>query len=259
MSGLVARWRLMMAAATDTRLHRSDIAVLAVILDRMDKAGQAWPSMSTIASDSGVSRGQVIKVLARLKELGYLTVNSGNQTRSNTYQLGRACRRPQEPTPSIVQEPTPRLPEEPGVDAYRTSGVDAPRRPEPALQATRTIEPEESRAADAVAPRKRAQGITFKEWAETVGPDDDLIPADHPANSYGGKVGLPAAFEDLAWAMFVSRHRDGGKRYEDWPGTFLRSLESNWYGLWRIDDDGQYQLTTAGKQAERRYCKGMAA
>ncbi|OBR70623.1 hypothetical protein A7D35_20390 [Xanthomonas arboricola] len=87
-----------------------------------------------------------------------------------------------------------------------------------------------------------------------------MIPADHFVERYIVRIGLPDSFAELAWSVFHSRHATNAKRYDDWPNAYLKALEENWYKLWYIDDeDGSYQLTTQGKQADRRYRMGIAA
>ncbi|MCB1634797.1 MAG: helix-turn-helix domain-containing protein [Xanthomonadales bacterium] len=86
--GLVARWRLLLAATRDDRLSQGALAVLGVILDRMGNTGTAWPSITRIAIDSGVDRRTVTRALRMLNSLGYLDCERGTTTRTNTYRIG---------------------------------------------------------------------------------------------------------------------------------------------------------------------------
>lgn len=251
-TGLVARWRLLMTATTDPRLRRSDIAVLAAILDRMDRSGKAWPSLGTIATDSLVSRSHVTKVVAQLRQIGYLVVESGNRKESNVYRIGAPRSIPQEPTSRLPQEPTGRLQETSEVGSCGASEVGSCGSPKPALQATSTIEPAKERAAGAapLAGRK----LTFGQWIDTFPADADNLLAGHPVLDYVDDIGLPDEFGVLAWEQFKRRYTEGAdalKTSADWPGLFYRSVEGNWAGLWRINSDGEYVLTTSGQQAMR--------
>lgn len=151
-AGLVARWRTMMAAIADSGLHRSDLAVLGCVLDRMDKAGVSYPSMTTIAEDARISRSQVVRVIPRLQNLGYLQFDSGNQANSNRYRIGSkgGCtqaptpRRTDEPTPRSMDASTPRRTHASGVGAHSYKGVGAPMSLELALKLTSSNEPDKS-------------------------------------------------------------------------------------------------------------------
>ena len=71
--------------------------------------------------------------------------------------------------------------------------------------------------------------------------------------TYCEKIGLPHEYALLAWREFKMQHTIGlrqNKRQKDWPATFLNALKMNWYNLWRMNRDGEYYLTTQGKQAQ---------
>ncbi|ATS40455.2 MULTISPECIES: helix-turn-helix domain-containing protein [Xanthomonas] len=126
-------------------------------------------------------------------------------------------------------------------------------------KAPRKSTKEEEPAADAAA-RALRKGMTFAEWEASIPPGERMIPADHFVERYIVCIGLPYPFAELAWSVFQSRHATNAKRYDDWPNAYLKALEENWYKLWYIDDeDGSYQLTTQGKQADRLYRMGIAA
>ncbi len=100
--------------------------------------------------------------------------------------------------------------------------------------------------------------MNFDQWTGSVPDDQDLIPANHHAFRYAEKVGIPRPFLDLAWAVFQERYRDDAKaKYADWPAHFRKAVEANWYGLWWIDGDGCYLLTTKGKQADTFHETGI--
>lgn len=98
--------------------------------------------------------------------------------------------------------------------------------------------------------KKRSQGMTFQEWEASM-TDDVLIPNDHHVFAYAERVGLPRSFLELCWHVFMKRYQEDGKaRYSDWRSHFRNAAENNWYHLWWIDGEGQYQLTTKGRQAD---------
>lgn len=76
-----------------------------------------------------------------------------------------------------------------------------------------------------------------------------------PLWRYTLKVSLPDDFVALCWAEFCRRFKPTGsdslRKYKDWRRAFLKYVENNYFGLWAIDQSGQYFLTTKGKQAEK--------
>jgi len=76
-----------------------------------------------------------------------------------------------------------------------------------------------------------------------------------PLWDYASGVGLNVDYVALAWAEFCRRCLPGGveqtKKQKDWRQTFRNFIEKNYLKLWAIDKDGNYFLTTAGKQAQQ--------
>jgi hypothetical protein len=80
---------------------------------------------------------------------------------------------------------------------------------------------------------------------------ENPIPDDDPVLTYCASIGIPQEFLALQWKEFKDRYRDGTKRYKDWRRVFGNSVRGNWFKLWAINANGEYFLTTTGKQAER--------
>jgi uncharacterized protein YdaU (DUF1376 family) len=76
-----------------------------------------------------------------------------------------------------------------------------------------------------------------------------------PLWRYAQGAGLSQDFVALAWVEFCRRFLPGGtseaKRYKDWRATFRKYVEGNYLKLWAIDANGEYFLTTLGKQAQK--------
>ncbi len=76
-----------------------------------------------------------------------------------------------------------------------------------------------------------------------------------PLWAYTAGAGLDADMVALAWAEFCRRFLPGGtqpgKLQKDWRATFRKYVENNYFKLWAIDRDGQYFLTSNGKQAAK--------
>lgn len=84
-----------------------------------------------------------------------------------------------------------------------------------------------------------------------------------PLWNYAEGAGLSQDFIALAWIEFRRRFQPGGtgekKRYKDWRQAFRKYVEGNYLKLWAIDANGQYFLTTLGKQAQKIYESREAA
>lgn len=102
----------------------------------------------------------------------------------------------------------------------------------------------------------RARGISLKTFLEECSAKGERPIRDYsPLWAYIESVGLPGDFVALAWAEFLRRclpdGPDHGKRQKDWRATFRKYVENNYLGLWAIGQEGNYFLTTKGRQAEK--------
>lgn len=92
-------------------LRSVDAATLRVYLalcNRADNEGTCWPSITTLAADTGICRTSVFTALSKLESLSLIRRTSGGPTKSNRYQVVQ-------PT-ALVQ------PSELGSPAQRTTG-----------------------------------------------------------------------------------------------------------------------------------------
>lgn len=75
-----------------------------------------------------------------------------------------------------------------------------------------------------------------------------------PLWRYVESAKLPRELVVLAWDVFVRRFGAGGVKeanlQKDWRKTFRNYVENNYLKLWAIDANGEYFLTTQGKQAQ---------
>ena len=133
--GLLARWKLAIAAARNRRLSAGDLAVLMAVLDCMNDDGLAWPGFKKISIDANVDRSTAVRSVTRLDQSGYLLRESGDRTRSNRYRIGRCESAPSsESTPRRKAAPIGRCESAPGVGASLRLEVGANPRPDLALK-----------------------------------------------------------------------------------------------------------------------------
>lgn len=107
------------------------------------------------------------------------------------------------------------------------------------------------------APPKSPKGdqrprLNFESWLASLPEGVPAIPDDHGVFTYAEQVGLPLEFVSLAWEWFKREYRKKPrKRYADWRAHFRNAVEGAWGNLWRISAEGEYYLTTQGKQLQR--------
>ena len=97
--------------------------------------------------------------------------------------------------------------------------------------------------------------ITFKSWLAILKANSEKpISGYKPVWDYADRVGIDRGWVEMAWIKFHSRYLDdstySGKRYIDWRRHFLNAIEGNWFGFWRVSNEGNFVLTTAGLQAD---------
>jgi hypothetical protein len=99
------------------------------------------------------------------------------------------------------------------------------------------------------APKGASRGTSLETWLESLG-DQEAIPADDPIFDYAAKAGIPLDFLELSWKRFCEDMAERNKRQKDWRAHYRNAVRGNWYKIWWQDSDGNYQLTTQGKQAK---------
>lgn len=100
--------------------------------------------------------------------------------------------------------------------------------------------------------RKKSAGVPLSEWVANLG-GADAVPADDPIFAWASEVRLPRGWIALAWWVFEGRYTEArpDKLYTDWRQAFRDHVRGDFLKLWAINRDGEYYLTTTGKQAER--------
>jgi len=87
-STLVARWKSAIAAASDPRLSRVDLAAHLLILGHINNAtGEAWPSAETVARSIGANVRSVIRARRKLVALAHLSETTVTG-KPNRYRIG---------------------------------------------------------------------------------------------------------------------------------------------------------------------------
>lgn len=111
---------------------------------------------------------------------------------------------------------------------------------------------------------RKPGAIVLKTFLEACAAKGERPVRDYaPLWQYAKGAGLSQDFVSLAWVEFCRRFLPEGtgeaKRYTDWRKAFRKYVEGNYLKLWAIDPNGQYFLTTLGKQAQKIYESKEAA
>jgi hypothetical protein len=93
--------------------------------------------------------------------------------------------------------------------------------------------------------------VTFTAWiAKCQAESKTPIPEDDPVFAYAEEMGLPIDFIRYAWIEFKRKYVNSNKRYKNWNQHFQNAIRENWYAIW-FEKDGEWKLTTRGKQIEK--------
>lgn len=97
--------------------------------------------------------------------------------------------------------------------------------------------------------KRRPKKRLFVEWADDLsGP---AVPTDDPLFDWAQSVGIPREWIAIAWWIFEARYDESDKAYSDWRAVFRKAVREDWLKAWRQTRSGEWELTTAGIQAQR--------
>ncbi len=231
----------------DKRLTLWQVRTLVALLSFRDKnTNTVWPSRKAIAERSGMHPSNISAATTELVGLGWLTKEgAGGFSKANRYTI-------KVPDLETVADST--------TVAELTTVADSAIRMRVVAAATRkeqTIEQTNRRDARKLAPtppqvRKKSKALRLTDWLRQVAEaGEKAIPDNDPVRSYAAQAGIPAGFLLLAWVEFRARYSEpDAKTYTDWRQVFRNAVRGNWLKLWFVNQGG-YQLTTAGRQAQQ--------
>jgi len=214
----------------------SDLLAMLALADWSDDEGRCFPSVAALARKVRLQERQAQRSLRGLIEQGFLSV-TGNEN-GGAPGMTRRYRLNLERLTGVMQD-TPFKVD--GCHARRETGVSG--------DTQTVIEP--SIAISPQARKASKQLTSLPDWlAQVAAAGEKAIPDDDPVRSYVAQAGIPGDFLVLAWVEFKARYSEpDAKRYRDWRQVFRNAVRGNWLKLWFVNQDGHYQLTTAGQQA----------
>lgn len=112
----------------------------------------------------------------------------------------------------------------------------------------------EAEAEEEQKQKKREKPVSrnqkLQTWLDSLG-EVDAIPADDPIFEYATKARIPLEFLELSWKRFCEDMHERGTLKANWRAHYRNAVRGNWYKIWWFAPDGECQLTTVGKQAQR--------
>lgn len=193
---------------------------LALAWHAADDGTRIFPSVKKLAEESRQSVRTVQYQLRRMQEAGWLQLVGnahGGTGRTREYRINAAW---------LSGEP-------PAQDCG-----------EPAAT------PHEDDPGDARHQATESKLQTFDQWIDACkAAGRRPIPEGSPVFDYCDRIGINGDFLSLHWREFVDRHRGRDKRQRDWPERFFLSVKNNAYRLWVVRRNGEFELTTVGRQA----------
>ena len=213
----------------------SDLLAMLALADWSDDDGRCYPSVAALARKIRLQERQAQRSLRDLIKQGFLSV-TGNE-HGGAPGMTRRYRVNLERLTGVTQDTPPQVD---GCHARRETGVSGD---------TQTVN--EPSVAISPRARKQSKALPLGDWlAQCTASGVKAIPDDDPVRSYAAKAGIPDDYLRLCWIEFRDRYtQPGAKVYTDWRQVFRNAVRGNWLKLWFLDDYGQCQLTTAGKQA----------
>ncbi|HYG05325.1 MAG TPA: helix-turn-helix domain-containing protein [Stenotrophomonas sp.] len=262
-------WRSAVLNSTLTATQKLCLLVLAEWAD--NDGTNCWPAMASIAAKASVNEKTVRRAMDEVAPLGWFD-RSHRRTKKGWKQFEytlrlppaadtESCRKLDAPgTVSAIGDPSTGH----SVHMHRTLCPDAPGTvsDDLALDLAKDLAKGKATLLPAKVSKPKSSKLTLNQWLESV--DEETVTKDvNRVMEYVKVIGLPEAFEELAWEAFRERYTTNpsysSKRYASWPQVYRNAIEGNWLKLWFIDNAGEYQLSTQGKQADRQYETGIVA
>lgn len=235
-----------MARVWDGSKHSgTELLMLLAIADFADDAGNAYPSVSTLATKCRMQPRNATRILRVLEDSGELAVclNEGPKG-TNRYRVVLEALGVQSSTGVQSSAPLQYMVATPAIHGSQPLHGNAY---EPSLNHQEP--PKEQRRVG----KQKSDQQTFRQWydlskpaADAIG--DKVIPLSDPIRDYLTKLGLDRQFLILHFEWFKEKYLADDRKQKDWLATFRNSIKGNWAKLWYRTPDGAWRLTVAGKQ-----------
>ena len=221
-----------------------------------DMGESAYPSTRLLAKETGLSERAVITHLKIATEKGWLKVTR------HGYGDQRWARHEYEPLEPSVEEKALNDVQYEGAepDAKGTEPHSEGAEPASVPRNEKALNDVQSNSENNIyippivpqtKKQRRGSKVTLKTWlANLEAAGEDALPAADPIFGYAAESKIPEEFLFYAWVAFKQQYLDGDKKYIDWRATFRNAVRGNWSRVWWIDQEGNYCLSTVGKQIQ---------
>jgi phage replication O-like protein O len=218
-------------------------------------------SASQIAEICSVGRQHVATVLGELARMNVITKEPGkfgmivgiNKRYGDWLPIERATKVSAELAPVTFQ------PDSPKSGHLSQIGTPVPNRESNSPESGQVASPESGHTKENLPKETQKKGrarrseLSLSDWllaCKNAG--EQSIPKGDPIFEYADKQGLPIDFVRLAWLEFRRKYSESAKKQRDWRAHFRNAVRENWYSLW-FEKDGEFMLTTRGKQVQREH------
>ena len=225
---------------------------LLALANYANEDGEAYPSQKSIGIKTCLSERAVRSNLAILETLGVISRISRKRSNGSftsdlfKINIGMKLTSQRQILPTAENDISQRqiLPK-PAADSAG---------PETSLNTTITKSNQEPQITNVIS-LDGSKKITFKTWLAILKAKNERpISGYKPVWDYAERLGIDRSWVEMAWIKFHARYLDdatySGKRYIDWRRHFLNAIEGNWFNFWRVGNEGNFVLTTAGIQAD---------
>ena len=226
----------------DDRLSKTDLRVLGAIMSWRNKdTNLCHPSRDQISERCGLPISKISNSTTRLVELGWL-IKTGNGGRSMRCSY-KFC------VPDLGAKTVPDSDTVTDLDTVPDS-VTVTESVTVTDSGTKTV-PDSGTGKKLKETKNKLKEITLAEFLiDCKAKGESPVPENDPIFEYSEKVGIPMEFLRLGWIQFKSLQKPE-KKQKDWRHVFRDYVRRNFLKVWFIDDNGNYCLTTLGKQLQR--------
>ena len=219
--------------------------VLLALADRAGSDFTAWPSIETISSETELDRKTVISAIQKLTVLGLVSDTGERKGFTGHVKVYRLIGITDRAHKRVARTNSTKNGTVPDLDVNSTENGTL----NSTENGTQNLSLNQSENGNKKSVSKK---LTFPQWAVMKKEAGEKLIADYkPFFEFCDLVKLPEDFAHLAWFAFCQYYsNDNLKKYSDWRRHCVTALRDDYLKLWQINRDGEYYLTTKGKQIQ---------
>ena len=231
------------ALVNDSRLKWNDLGMLVYLLSKPE----TWAvRVDALVKERGIGRDAVYVILKRLRDFGYAKLVKYSNGSTEWTIFDEPHEENTDLAETCITKPNQENPD-----------LEKPDQENPDLENPHVLVKKEVNKRKSINKEiKGSKEITLPEFLiQCKENNESAIRKDDPIFDYAEGIGLPEKFLHLFWIDFRSTPKldKSGKvkKQADWRAAFRNHVKKGWQGVWRIDNSGNFYLTTLGKQLEK--------